>query len=214
MKKIISLALAAALSAFTINSTYAQDAKKILQSISTTYGGQKGLTSSFVLKFLDNKGNEKTTQKGTLALKGNKYKVTVAGATIITDGKSTWTYNAKDKEVQVDNYNPNATISPAKLFAGSYDKEYNYKSAGETTVNGVKAYIIELTPKVAKKEFTKVQLFVNKTNNDLLGGKVFEKAGSSIHYTLSNTKPNANLSDAEFTFNAKAYPGVDVIDLR
>lgn len=214
MKKLLSIALAAGISVLSIQKSFAQDAKQILQKVSTKYGGNKAMKSNFTLKFADAKGAVKNTQTGTIALKGNKYKVVAGNMQIFTDGKSTWTYNKKDNEVQVDNYNANAAISPAKLFSGSYEKDYSYKYINETTVNGVKAYVIELTPKVAKKDFTKVQLFVNKTNNDVVGGKVFEKSGSTIHYTLSGTTANATIADSEFTFNKSAFPGVDVIDLR
>lgn len=214
MKKLLSLALAAGFTLISYQPTFAQDAKQILQKVSTKYSPSKGTKSNFTLKFIDSKGTVKSTQSGTVAIKGNKYKVKSGNLVIITDGKSTWTYNVKDKEVQIDNYNANAAMSPAKLLSGTYEKDYTYKYVSETKVDNKAAYIIELTPKVAKKEFTKVQLFVAKSTNDVLGGKVFEKNGSVINYTLSNTTTNATIPDSEFTFDQKKYPGVDVIDLR
>lgn len=216
MKKFFSMALLAGITMLSIqsNTTYAQDAKQILQKVSAKYKTAPGIKGAFTLNFKDAKGNVKTTQNGTIALKGNKYKVNIAGQDIITDGKSTWTYRKADNEVQIDKYNAGVAMSPAKLFAGSYEKDYNYKYISETTINGKKAHVVELTPKVAQRDFSNVQLFVDKANHTVVGGKVLEKTGSTIEYTLSNVNNNANLPDSEFYFDTKKHPKVDVIDLR
>lgn len=215
MKKIMSFALLAGISIFSINNTYAQDAKQILQKVSSQFGNSKGVKSNFTLKFADSKGTVKTTQTGTILLKGNKYKVVAGNQHIITDGKTTWTYNKKDNEVQIDKANNDAAMSPAKLFSGSYEKDYNYKYVTTKTVNKVAAYVIELTPKTAaNNSIKKIEIMVNKANNQVVGGKVYEKTGNTIDYTLSGTTTNTTIPDSEFTFNTNAHKGVDVIDLR
>lgn len=214
MKHIISTVCLLALALFSFQTVQAQNAKEILQKVSSKYGSNSAIKGSFSLKYYDAKGSLVTSQNGTFALKGIKYKVSIPGQDIITDGKSAWTYRKNDKEVQIDAYNPNATMTPAKLFSGSYEKEYNYKYAGSQTVSGKSAYLIELTPKTPQKAFTKVYMYVEKSTNAVLGGKVYEKSGAKVDYTLHNVNHNASLSDSYFTFNTKKYPGVDVIDLR
>lgn len=213
MKKIISATLLAALSLFSVTTTQAQDAKKIMQEVSNKYGKLKSLKGDFVLKYTSASGKGGEAVKGNLALKGAKYKVTLKGQEIITDAKSIWTYNKSNNEVQIDKYNANSSFSPTKLFSGSYEKEYNYKLAGETTFNGKPSYSIELTPK-ATGGFSKVHLYVDKTKKSIVGGKVFEKSGNVIEYTVSSLVENANIADSDFTFDTKKHPGVEVIDLR
>jgi outer membrane lipoprotein-sorting protein len=44
--------------------------------------------------------------------------------------------------------------------------------------------------------------------------KIFEKNGNQYSYEITNFTPNANVTDATFTFDPKKYPGVEVVDLR
>ena len=213
MKKIISATLLAALSLFSVTAVQAQDAKKIMQDVSSKYGKLKSLKGDFVLKYTTASGKANESVKGNLALKGSKYKVTLKGQEIITDAKSIWTYNKSANEVQIDKYNANSSFSPARLFSGSYDKEYNYKLAGETTYNGKPSYTIELTPKAAGG-FSKINLYVDKSRKSIVGGKVFEKTGNVIEYTVNSLVENPAIADSEFTFDTKKHPGVEVIDLR
>lgn len=213
MKKIISIIAVATLGLLGSTTVIAQDAKAILQKVSTKYKSSTGLKANFALTMFDAKGTSKGTQTGDILFKGNKYKVVAGNQEMISDGKTLWTYRKADKEVMVDNVGANA-ISPAKLFAGSYEKEYNYKLAGTKTINGKTANVIDLTPKTAQPGFQKVALFVDKTTNAILGGSIYEKNGSYMQYTLSNINDKAAVAESVFTFDAKKHPGVEVIDLR
>jgi outer membrane lipoprotein-sorting protein len=43
---------------------------------------------------------------------------------------------------------------------------------------------------------------------------MFDKGGNKYRYSLTKFTPNVKVDDAFFTFDAKKYPGVEVIDLR
>lgn len=213
MKKIISATLLAAISLFSVTTVQAQNSTKIMQEVNNKYSKVKSLKSDFELKYISSSGKAGETVKGLLAVKGSKYKISLKGQEIISDAKNIWTYNKSNNEVQIDKYNATSSFSPAKLFSGSYEKEYTYNLSGSTTINGKSSYIIDLTPKVAGG-FKKISLYVNKANHSILGGKVFEKSGNVIEYTVNSIVENANISDTEFSFDAKKHPGVEVIDLR
>lgn len=215
MKRI--LILCAILIGFTTIPTTAQTDKKAKQLLDAAYkkiNGLKSLKADFTLELKG--GGMNDTKKGTFYMMGPKYRVAIAGQEIICDNKTVWTIVKATNEVQVTDYNPDAqTISPAKLFTNNfYDKEYNYKYVGERKINGKVCDIIELTPKTKGKQFTKVQMSVDKTNT-IKGGQVWEKNGNTYRYDLTNYTPNSSsVTDATFTFNPKDHPGVEVIDLR
>jgi outer membrane lipoprotein-sorting protein len=71
---------------------------------------------------------------------------------------------------------------------------------------------IELTPIDKTKTFHKVLLYIDKSM--IASTKIFEKSGSRYTYTVSNLKSDAALTDQSFVFDAKKYPGVEVVDLR
>lgn len=214
MKKILSLLCVAV--TFVSFSAHAQDAKAkaILDKVSAKFKTMSSLKANFSLSINDAKGKSKGNKTGTFLMKGNKYRVNMSGQQIICDARSVWTYLQANKEVQVTNFDPNAqSISPAKLFSGSYNNEYKSVYAGEKTISGKKVDVIDMTP-LSAKSFKKVTLYIDKASTMITGGTMYDKTGGSYGYSISGVTPNAKVSDAEFTFDPKKNPGVEVIDLR
>lgn len=214
MKKLMILcAVAMGLVAQPVMAQTDKKAKEILDAAYKKIGALKTIKSDFALELKGGGVNDKKT--GTFYMKGPKYRVSIAGQEIICDNKTVWTYVKATNEVQVADYNPDAqTISPAKIFTSNFfDKEYNYKYAGERKVNGKVCDVIELTPK-ANKGFSKVEMAVGK-DKTIVGGQIWEKNGNTYRYDIKNFAANPPaVTDATFTFDAKKYPGVEVIDLR
>lgn len=215
MKKLLILSVVALCS--IAQPVFAQNdakAKAILEGVSKKINGLKSLKANFALHLVGANGKATQSKKGSFLMKGPKYRVTLADQEIICDNKTVWTYVKAANEVQVSNYNPGEqTLSPAKLFTNFYDKEYKYRYIGVKKVNGKNCDVVELLPTNKSKQFSKVELAVDK-NSTIVGGNVFEKNGNQYRYDVSNFTPNAAVSDASFTFDAKKYPKVEVVDLR
>lgn len=213
MKKIMSLCVAAlvGMAQPAMAQTDAK-AKTILEAVSKKVNSLKSLKANFALHLAG--GSVKETKKGTFYMKGPKYRISLAGQEIICDNKTVWTYTKDANEVQISNYNPNdQAISPTKLFTNFYDKEYSYKYKGTKKLSGKDCDVIELTPTNKSKQFTKVELAVDKTHT-IVGGNIWEKNGNNYQYDVSGFTPDAKVDDALFTFDKNKYPGVEVVDLR
>lgn len=217
MKKILSLGLLLIMIC-AVQPLFAQTdtkAKAVLDAVSKKVNGLKSLKANFALHLTGANGKVSDSKKGTFSMKGQKYHVVLGGQEIICDNKTVWTYTKDANEVQVNNYNPNEqTISPAKLFTNFYDKEYKYRYVGERKVNGKNCDVIEMTPTNTAKQFKKIELAVDKASSTIVGGNLWEKNGNQYQYEISGFTPNATIADTYFTFNAKQYPGVEVVDLR
>lgn len=215
MKKSIVFALL--MSLFFVQPASAQNdskAKAILEAVSKKINGLKTLKANFSFSLKGSNGKIRDTKKGTFFMKGQKYRVQLAGQEIICDNKTVWTYMKEANEVQVSNYNPEeASISPAKLFTNFYDKEYSYKYIGEKTVNGKKCDVIEMVPNNKAKQLTKIELAFDKTSV-IVGGNIWEKNGNQYNYNVSGFTANAAVQDSYFTWVDKEHPGVEKVDLR
>jgi len=214
MKKILSLLLIAA--TFVSFQSHAQDAKAkaVLDKLSAKVKAMNAIGANFVFTMNDAKGASKGSKSGKFLMQGNKFRVNMSAQQIICDGRTLWTYLVSDKEVQVSNYDANSqSISPAKLFSGSYTKDYKYVYGGAKTIAGKAVDVIELTP-VNSKSFKKILLYVDQKSSMVTGGIMYDKTGSSYGYTISGVTPNAKVSSTDFSFDAKANPGVEVVDLR
>ncbi|MGI8893323.1 MAG: LolA family protein [Bacteroidia bacterium] len=217
MKNLFPFTFSLIILLFTGISSVAQnDAKahEILKGVSAKYKTFNSLEADFTLT-LDNPSEKiKDTQKGKVALKGNKYWLEIGGQTIVSDGKTVWTYLKDANEVQItEATNDKDAITPTNIFT-VYEKGFKSKFVEEKKVNGKTMQIIELVPEDAKKPFFKVQLTIDKVDKMIQSAKLFDKNGNHYIYTLDNITPNAVSSENIFTFNTTKYPKIEVVDLR
>lgn len=185
------------------------DAKKILDAVSAKFKTFKTVQGKFSLKVENAVGKVLGTKTGTVFMKGTKYRISVTGQEIFSDGSNIWTLDKASKEVTISKIDPSAnSLTPQKLFTNFYDKDFLYKLNGTTK----KVNEIELTPTDKTKPFFKILLYVDK--NSITSTKLFEKTGNKYTYSTTSLTSNANVPDATFVYDAKLYPGVEVVDLR
>jgi len=190
-------------------------AKKILDAVSTKFKTFKSVQAVFTLRNEDSKGSVLGTKKGSVSMKGNRYRVTVTGQEIFSDGSNIWTYDKSANEVTITKIDPTAnTITPQKLFTNFYDKDFLYKLNGEKKMDKKVVQEIEMTPVDKTKQFHKVYLMVDKATNTLYSTRILDKSGNVFVYTVNTMNGKVNLTDAMFVFDKNKYPGVEVIDLR
>lgn len=189
------------------------EAKKVLDAVSKNFKTYKSVKADFTLKVENSAGKNMGTKTGTVYMKGSKYRITVTGQEIYSDGSNVWTYDKDAEEVTITKLDPSAnSLTPQKLFTNFYDKDFLYKLNGTVKMNGKMMKEIELTPTDKTKAFHKVLLYVY--NNAIQSTKIFEKSGNRYIYSTTTLTPNVAVTDASFVFDAKKYPGVEVVDLR
>jgi len=191
------------------------EAKKILDAVSAKFKTFKTVKAAFTYKVENAAGKALSTKAGTVLMKATKYKVNIVGQEIFCDGVNVWTYDKAANEVTITKLdNGSNTLTPQKLFTNFYDKDFLYKLNGEKKQGAKTIQEIEMTPTDKTKPFHKVYLYVDKTGKTLSSTKVMEKAGNRYSYTVTTLTPNATIADNLFVFDAKKYPGVEIVDLR
>ena len=197
-------------------------AKSILSQLSAKYRSYKTIKTDFTF-VLDNPHANAQAQSGTLITSTQgKYMVTLynpgskkeVAQQIINNGKTQWTYLKDEKEVQVNNAAKNDDgFNPAMLFT-IYEHGYKYIYTGDQKVNGKLCQVIELSPEDADQAFFKVRLMIDKAKKLIYSAVLFDQGGSHYTYTLNSFMANVPVSESSFTFDPKAHPGVEVVDLR
>ena len=133
---------------------------------------------------------------------------------IISDGKTQWTYNKDEKEVQIANNNHGRdSFNPAELFT-IYEKGYKYLYTGDEKKAGKVYQMIDLTAENTKSNIFKIRLSIDKLKKQIYSAVIFDKNGGQYTYTLKTFTPNPPLAANTFMYDAKAHPGVEVVDLR
>ena len=216
MKKI-TLAVAIILGfVLPANAQTDQKAKEILNAMSKKYRSYDVVKTDFTFTLDNAEAKVKETQQGTLYVKANanKYKVVMTNQDLISDGKSQWTYLKNDKEVQINNVdNSGDAINPAKIFT-VYEKGFKYIYVGENKVGAKTFQTIDLSPIDAKKSFFKIRLSIDKAAKQIANVLIFDKNGNKYTYNVKTFIPNVKVPETTFAFDAKKYPGIEVVDLR
>ena len=223
MKKILLYCL---ITGLAINAAFAQkdvDAKKILNQLSAKYRSYDVVKADFTFTYEDKQAGTKDSQSGTMVSrsKSNKFRVSIYSPDnttleqeIISDGKNQWTYNKKDKEVELSQIdNSDESLNPAQLFT-IYEKGYKYIYNGDEKVDGKLCQVIDLSPEDEKKPFFKIRLSIDKAKKQISSAMIFDKNGSRYTYTVRSFAPNVKVPESTFTFDKKDYPGVELVDLR
>ena len=189
------------------------DAKKILDAVSNKFKSFKSVKAKFALKIENATGKSVGNKAGSVYMKGTRYRISLPGQDIFSDGTTTWTYDKTANEVTINKLDPTAnSITPQKLFTNFYDKDFLYKLNGIVKVNGKPMQEVELTPIDKTKTYFKVLVYVN--SSIINSTKVMEKTGNKYTYSINNMVTNGVIEDGVFVFDQKKYPGVEVVDLR
>jgi outer membrane lipoprotein carrier protein len=193
-------------------------AKKILDGVSAKFKTYKGVQLLFTLKVEDGKGKLQGSQNGTVYMKGNKYRISMAGKEnkeIFSDGTTMWTFDKSSNEVTITKFDPSAkTITPQSLLTNFYDKDFLYKLNGEQKEGARTLLEIEMTPVDKGKTFHKVYVYVDKAKQAIYSTKVLDKNGNKYTYTVNSLNSSAPVNDQLFVFDKSKYPGVEEVDLR
>ena len=188
-------------------------AKKILDAVSNKFKTFKTVKAKFALKIENATGKSVGNKTGNVYMKGTRYRISLPGQDIFSDGTNTWTYDKSANEVTINKLDPSAnSITPQKLFTNFYDKDFLYKLNGNVKANGKQMQEIELTPIDKTKPYFKVLVYVN--SSIINSTKVMEKTGNKYTYSVNNMVTNSVIGDEMFVFDQKKYPGVEVVDLR
>ena len=182
----------------------------LLDEVSATAKAYKSIKVEFSYTMVNLKAKINEEKTGTLLVSGDSYKMTAAGQTVICDGKTIWTYISESNEVQVNALeNKDDALTPSKLLT-SYNSNFKSKII-KSTDNTVES--VELIP-TTSKNFTKAILGIDKAKKQVKSFTLFDKSGNTFTYKIKSYLTDTPVTNADFTFDAKKFPGVEVIDMR
>lgn len=217
MKKLAFILTVFCISTVFGSSVFAQqdqEAVAILDGVTKKTQSYQAIDVSFTYTMTNPKSKINESKTGKLILKGDNYRLEIEGQTVISNGKTVWTYMPEAKEVQINDAleNPDA-ITPSKLLT-SWNKNYSPKLIKKPSENyGTDVQVIELSPK-SNKSVTKVKLIIDKAKQQIKKAIINDKSGSTFTYSIDKFSPLTSVDINKFKFSEKDYPGVEVIDMR
>jgi len=212
MKNLLSLVLFVSVLVAS-GQTKDKKATDILDQVVAKTNSFSNFNVDFTYKMTNKEAGIDESKEGSIVVNGEKYRLNIAGQIVICDGETLWTYLPEDFEVMVNAVEENDESITLSNLLNKYNEKYKSKFLGELNTNGKNLEILELKPNEGKN-YTKVEILVDKNEKLIHSFTIFDKNGSEYSYLIRSFEPNIQLSDTLFTFNPKKYPDVDVIDMR
>lgn len=194
-------------------STWAQTARQVLDQTANKLRHSGGIEASF--EGTQFKGlREAGTANGSIQVQGNKFKIASSNMTSWYNGRTQWTMLAGSDEVNVSN--PTAAelqqVNPY-AFLNLYKQGYNLKLSS-TTYRNIACHEVRLVAQSHSNDIQQMILVIDKQTHMPYSIRVKDNKGEWVRIRVSNIKTGKKWGDANFQFNAKQHPGIQVIDLR
>ena len=182
----------------------AQDANKILNNFYKSLKSHKNIEVSFTLQEISN-GKVQEEEEVTAYFQKDAYKLLSESQHIISDGKVVWTYLPEEQEVMVSNVTEN-DINPLQLLT-EMEEESIARPKGTDNLgdNLVELFDTDGDPMGILLKFNK--------KGELRGIEMTDEE-STMRVNISEIKYDQDWPKGFFTFDEKAYPGVEIIDMR
>lgn len=190
----------------SVSSLAAETADGMLKKAAAAINGSTGLTASFTLDY----GSQKVS--GTMKASGKKFALQTSSSSTWYDGKSMWTYNAKNAETTLMNPTPQEVAEANPLsIVNSYASNFTAAFA-KSQQKGSKTIV--LTPKSKQSGYKSVHVTIPDGSTFPSKLVIIPSSGQKITVTISQVKNGQKLPDATFVYPKAKYPKVEIVDLR
>ena len=190
-------------------------AKVILDKTAEACRKAGGVKADFTVKAVTN-GLVEGAENGTIQLKGEKFVLKTSDIITWYDGKTQWSYVTKNDEVNVSNPTQEELqqINPY-TFLYMYQKGFSYKLGTVKTYQGKAVWEVILTANDKKQELESITLYVTKSTYEPVYIQLQQRGQQTRNeITVTAYQTGLDYADHVFTFDRKAYPTAEVIDLR
>jgi outer membrane lipoprotein-sorting protein len=208
MKKIFSLVIVL-LSIVNAHAQNDPNAKKILDMVSAKVKSFTTINANFSINSISSKGKSNGIKTGIISIKGAKYVLVQGKMQVICDGVKTYNFDGAKTITVTSLEESGQSLSPQKILSGDYAKDFVCKLIGTKAGQSE----IEMKPIDPRKNFSKVNVFVDNTKSMITKAVILDKSNNTLQVSFSNLVSNKALDNALFVFNKAKYPkNVEILD--
>ena len=201
----------------SISTVFSQDIDEKSQAILNKLSTKMKDVKSFYLEFSANIKNNATgmneTSTGKGWVKDKKYYASYGDNTILSNGLKTWTIVKEEKTVyESDASDDNEESMNPKRLLTIWENGFKNRYDREEVLNGESVHILYLYPKEANKaDYHTIILYISKSSNEVKKAILKNRDGAIMTYSITKFSPDETIEDVKFVFDARKYPGYEVI---
>lgn len=155
---------------------------------------------------------EQKTSGSLYLKKKNKYRMELGDQTIVTDGKTVWSYSVPNNQVLIDDFKlDERSMTPERVLTGS-SGDFYATLIGNEKWRKVEVVVLKLVPKDDDSIIKSMKLWVDESTWFIKKVELVDANGKETEYVVDELQVNVGLQDSRFVF--KISEGVQVVDLR
>ena len=190
----------------------AQSADELVKRLRARYDSVEFLRADFTQQTTSPFGEELPLNTGTLILEGNNYRVETDAQTFVTNGITTWVYDAFQNQVIINDFVEDEATFVISDFLESFDQEYEIIDASTTFLNGTKYHSLQLSTVLPSSFFKEVTLQMRDSDDVITKMTVLDVNDATLQFSLDAIELNPTIEGNPFIFEPPT--GADIIDLR
>lgn len=198
---------------FQANLGRGQSVDEVLSKLQKNYDSVRDLYAEFRQDVTFAVTQHTQTFSGKMWMKkGKKYRIELEQQTIVTDGKSVWTYFPLNQQVLIDSFreDPRA-ITPDQALV-NVPRDYYSTIIGKERIGRMDHILLKLIPKDEKSLIKSMKVWVDPSQWLMRKVEVIDVSDTQTTYTTKDVRINTGLADTLFQFEIP--PDVEVVDLR
>ena len=157
-------------------------------------------------------GDEQSVSGKFYASGKNKYRVETDAQTIVTDGKTVWTYSKDKNQVVINSLSEAEQSRTPRDLLVKYTNEFDAQLAEEKIFHGIKCHEVVFTPRNDEAFVVKTRVLVDKKNSFALRIEQEDINENVSRYELDNYEVDKPINNSFFQFEIPA--GAEVVDMR
>ncbi len=190
----------------------AQSEAELISRLRAKYDQVELMKADFTQKITSPFGDLLPENRGSLVLEGNRYRVETASQTFVTDGETTWIYNALEKQVLINDFIDDETTFSISNFLDNFHSDYKVLNTSLIDLNGTRHHELQLKSEVNESFFKEVTLWMRDSDHVITRLKVLDVNDAVLDFNLNHIEINPYIEGNPFSFTPP--DNAEIIDLR
>ena len=114
----------------------AQSTAELIGRLRAKYAQVELMKADFTQKITSPFGDALPENRGTIVLEGDRYRVETSAQTFVTNGETTWIYNAPEQQLLINDFVDDETTFSISNFLGNFHSEYEILDSSLNYLNG------------------------------------------------------------------------------
>jgi outer membrane lipoprotein carrier protein len=190
----------------------AQSGQDVLDRIKNKYASIDALRAEF--RQITTTPFDETGESisGVIYLSDDKFRVETEGQIIVSNGTTTWIYNAATNQVLINDNTEDETTFSLNRFLFDFDDTYEIASTGRALLGGKEHHMLRLHPKNPDSYFREIMVVMRDSDNLVPRIEVVDVNDTRMVFELKSIELNPPLAPDTFLFTPPE--GSEVVDLR